>query len=228
VYYTTNDSELTPHGSSKCTTNGYAIYLDEDWTVGDALIGGYDTRKIQVVADRNYGLTNCLRSSTWGTVGQIFQLYPFDEKTAFTCEGGNWSSNLKKWDYWPRDTHVFSTNEDAILDAMQTSEDVYTLARLRYGLNTNQLFLGKIGTNIFYWETANPRKVYCRAAGQAEVTNFVSLPGRVIDIYGATRAMKPNFDIGFYTFSESRGWFHYSPCTFEFIEVSLKKANRLK
>jgi hypothetical protein len=45
-------------------TNQYVIFLDEPWTVGDGLIGGYDERKIQVIADRNFGLKEMIRSRT--------------------------------------------------------------------------------------------------------------------------------------------------------------------
>lgn len=205
------------------TTNQYVVFLDEPWTVGDGLFGGYDKRKIQVLTDRNFGLKEMIQTRTWGE-GDVLELYAFDEQTAFTCEGGMWSADYKTWHYWPRKTQVFSTNADGIL----VSEDVYELARTRYGLTTNQLFLGKIGTNIFYWETRDSKRVYYHAAEKAQATNYFKLPKRVIDIYGVTRAVNTNKAVGFNTFSKSTGWFRYSPYSSEFIEVSFKNVKQVK
>ena len=133
-----------------------AIYLDEPDTIGSFLVGGYDERKIQVVLDRNYGLQDKIRNCKWGDSPQ--QLYPFDDQTAFTCEDG---PDFDAAGQVSRNTQVFST----ITEDLLISDDVYGLARSRYGLTTNQLFLGKIGTNIFYWETRNPHAVYYRCPG---------------------------------------------------------------
>jgi hypothetical protein len=204
-------------------TNQYVIFLDESWTVGGGLIGGYDKRNIQVLTDRNFGLKEMIRSRTWGQ-GDVLELYAFDENTAFTCEGGSWSTDFKTWNYWPRKTQVFSTNVDSVL----ISDDVYTLARARYGLTTNQLFLGKIGINIYYWETRDPTTVYFHTTKEARATNYFKLPKSIVDIDGVTKAVNTNTDVGFYTFSKSTGWFHYSPYTGAFIEVSFNNAKQVK
>ena len=80
VYNTTNDNPRFQYQ--------YVIFLDEPWTVGDGLIGGFDKRNIQIVADRNFGLKEKLRSHTWWQ-GDVLELYAFDEQTAFTCEGNS-------------------------------------------------------------------------------------------------------------------------------------------
>ncbi len=122
------------------STNQFVIYLDEPWTVGPGLKGGMDTRQIEIVLDRNYGLKQRLQSRT-GTIGDLQQLYPFDEQTAFTCEGqakppdnqiyttnrmGGYVSADGKFMYFPRVTQVFATNANSIL----VSDDVYALAHL--------------------------------------------------------------------------------------------------
>ncbi len=193
--------------------------------MGDGLIGGFDKRNIQIIADLNFGLKEKLRSRSWFE-GDVMELYAFDEQTAFTCDGGaGWRPpNYRSYNYWPRKTKVFSTNADNIF----VSDDVYALARSRYGLTTNQLFLGKIGTNIFYWETQNSSMVYYRAAEGAQTANYFKLSKRVIDIDGVTKSVSTNMDVGFFTFSKSTGWFHYSPYTGEFIEVSFKNAKQMK
>ena len=86
-------------------------------------------------------------------------------KTVFTCE--NDPNNIIGL---PRETRVFSTN--GLL-----SHDVDTLARAKYGLGTNQWFLGKIGTNIFYTETGRPNVVwYFRTAREKFAVNYFKLP----------------------------------------------------
>jgi hypothetical protein len=227
IYNTTNNHP----------TYQYVIFLDEPWTVGDGLIGGMDERQIQVILDHNYGLKERLQSRT-ERMGIPEQLYPFDDKTVFTCEGDAKFPNNRAYKTnsmgisisddgktlgFPRVTAVFSTNTERIL----ISDDVYTMARLRYGLTTNQLFLGKFGTNIFFWETQNATMVYYQTAEGARTTNYFKLPKRVIDIYGVTKSVSTNMDVGFYTFSKSTGWFHFSSYTFEFIEVSFKNGKQV-
>jgi hypothetical protein len=219
------------------TTNQFAIYLDEPWTVGPGLIGGYDKRHIEVLLDHSYGLKEKIQTRRWSDDPQ--QLYPFDDETAFACEGdakppedqiytannmGIYTSADGKRVYFPRKTQVFSTNADSIL----ISDDVYAMARLRYGLTTNQLFLGKLGTNIFYWETQNPRKVFFRSVAEDKATNYFELPKGMIDLYGVTKPLKKTGDVGFSVLRWSKGFFHYSPCEFTLIEVSYKNAKQVK
>ena len=45
------------------STNQYALYLDEPWTIGSGLIGGYDKRKIEVLLDHSYGLKEKIQTS---------------------------------------------------------------------------------------------------------------------------------------------------------------------
>ena len=219
------------------TTNQYVIFLDEPWTVGGGLIGGYDERNIQVLADRNFGLKEMIRTRTWGE-GDVLQLYAFDEQTVFTCEGDSkppddqiytmnsmdyYTSADGRRVYFPRKTQVFSTNAESIL----ISNDVYALARSRYGLTTNQLFLGRIGTNVFYWETRDTAKVYYHAAEDAHTTNYFKLPKGIIDIFGVTKAVSTNKDVGFELLRKS-GWFSYAPNEFTLSEVSFKNAKQVK
>ena len=125
---------------------------------------------------------------------------------------------------WPGKTQVFSINGDEVV----VSNDVYALARARYGLNTNQLFLGKIGTNIFYWETQDLMKVYYRSAAGESATNYFEFPKGILDFEGVTRGIKERENIGFAVLRKSKGFFHYSPNEFAFIEVSFKDAKPVK
>ena len=202
-------------------TNQYIIYidefLDESWEVGDDWLHNYPKRQIQVLTERNFGF--------W--TGYVQDLYPFDEQTAFTCGAApGWSSDYKTFNYWPRYTRVFSTSVTNV-DSIMVSKDVYALARSRYGLTTNQLFLGKIGTNIFYWETRVPTKVYYRTTEEKQAMNYFNLPKGVVDVDGVTKALSTNMDVGFFATRKS-GWLDVAPYHFTFIEVSFKNAKHLK
>jgi hypothetical protein len=142
-------------------TNQFVIYLDEPWTVGVGTMGGMDTRQIEIVLDRNYGLKQRLQSRT-GPIGEVQQLYPFDGQRGFTCELADLGFNPAPGAYWPH----------------------------QYGLTTNQYFLGKIGMNIFYWEMGDPRKAYCRPADEKQAAIYFELPKSMIDLFGVTKGVK--------------------------------------
>jgi len=203
------------------TTNQYVIYRDEPWTVGPGLIGGYDKRHIDVLLDHNFGLEEQILTRKWHDIPE--QLYAFDDKTAFTCFGYNWDP-VGKVMTWPGKTQIFSINGDGVA----VSNDAYALAHTRYGLTTNQLFLGKIGTNIFYWETQDSRRVFYCSTAEASVTHFFELPKGVLDIRGVTQGVKERGNIGIMALRESKGLFHYSPAEFAFIEVSFKDSKQVK
>jgi hypothetical protein len=202
-------------------TNQFVIYLDEPWTVGVGTMGGMDTRKIEIVLDRNYGLKQRLQSRT-GPIGEVQQLYPLDEQRAFTCESAELGLNPKTFPHWPHQIQMFTINGNSL----SVSGDVYALARHQYGLTTNQYFLGKIGTNIFYWEMGDPRKAYCRPVGEKKAAIYFELPKSMIDLFGVTKGVKK--DVGFVVFKKSTGFFSYSPNEFVFLEFSFKDAKQVK
>ena len=100
------------------------------------------------------------------------------------------------------------------------SNDVQAQAMARYALKSNEVFLGRIDNNIFYWKGFDPSRVFWHAKDSSTVFS-IELTKAVIDIYGATRGVKK--DIGFVVFRKSPGFFHYSPYTDEFVEISLAK-----
>ncbi len=213
------------------TKNQYVIYLNEPWVVKDIDMhsGGYAIDPVQ----RGYTKRQIILRSTESPLeGDPAVLYPFDEQMAFTCPygGSGWNSDGKTYNYWPRKTQVFSTNGDDIL----ISEDVYALARSRYGLATNQLFLGKIGTNIFYWETRDPTKVYYHTAEGNQAANYFKIQKGVIDIMGITKAVSKNKDVGIWVGRKSPHWAIYrllyfiAPYEDAVFEESFKDAKQVK
>lgn len=130
---------------------------------------------------------------------------------------------------WGRETQVFSTNEEHIL----VSDDVYDLARVRYGLTTNQWFLGKVGTNIYYWETGKPNIVYYRATEETQATYYFKLPKADNEIFGVKKALSSNKDVGFCV-DRTLSWFevikNFGTAAGQpaFIEFSLKNGKQVK
>ena len=197
-------------------TNQFVIYRDEAWTVGPGLIGGYENRKIDVLFDRNFALKQKIQTRSWEDIPQ--QLYPFDDQRAFTCDVTNLGPDPENWSNWTHRTQVFSLNGDSI----SVSDDVYPMARQQYGLTSNQLFLGKIGTNIFYWESPDPKKVFYRPASGGTATNYFEFPKGMIDLFGVTKSVKK--DVGFVVSKKSAGFFNYTPDEFAFIEFYFKNS----
>lgn len=201
-------------------TNQFVIYLDEPWTVGPGFIGGYDERHIDVLLDRNYGLKGLIQTRKWD--GYPHQLYPFDGQRGFTCESAKLGLDPKTFSHWPHQTQLYSLNGESL----SVSDDVYALARHQYGLTTNQFFLGKVGTNIFYWEMGDPGKAFYRAVGDNATARYFELPKGMIDLFGVAKSVKK--DVGFTVLRKSPGLVHYSPDTFDFIEVSFETAKSVK
>jgi hypothetical protein len=191
----------------------YVIFRDEPWTVGTTLYTGYDRRHIVVLLDRGYGLKGKIQ--VWGDDPQ--QLYPFDDQTVFTCELAGLDSTWKS-PVWPNVTQVFTEKSGDILVA----NDVYGMARREYKLTDNQMFLGRLGTNIFYWERSDPRKVFFRTIAQKAATNYFELSAGVKDVMGVTKALKK--DVGIMVYGKSPTFFHYAPYCSYFIEESFKSA----
>jgi hypothetical protein len=204
------------------SSNEFVIYADEPWTVGISYyISEMTQRKIRVLYDWNYGISGLISGTRTGIPQQ---LYPFDDGVAFTCEGGRWSSDFKTWEYWPRMTQVYSTNAEGI----SVSNDLYEWARKRFELTTNQLFLGKIGTNVFYWETQDPRKVFIRSSSGQGATNYFALSKGVIDIFGVTQGIEKKQNVGFMVFRKSKVFWSYAPYEQAFVEFSLKNTKRVR
>jgi len=144
------------------------------------------------------------------------QLFPFDQETAFSCDGGSWTSDFSRWDYSHRSYVGYRLAEGRLT----TITNVQKEAAVKYHLSQGDEFLGFIGNKVFFWKGFNPSKVYWRVQGTSQ-TYYLNLPKGVIDLYGAARGIKK--DIALLAFSKSRGLFHYSPYTTEVIEIVLSK-----
>jgi hypothetical protein len=189
---------------------GIAIYQDEPETVGNGLMGGFRTRHIRVIVDQGYGFNQENMD-----VNGLKQLYPFDPDSAFSCSGGQWGSP-SNWQYEPRTSTLYRTNENKV----EVTQDVQEMARAKYNLTPNEVFLGYIDGKVFYWRSFDPSRVFWKEHG-SHIELSVPMPAGIIDIYGATRGIRK--DIGFVVFRKSQGLIQYSPYTSDFVEISLSK-----
>jgi hypothetical protein len=212
-------------------TNQYIIYNDLTYVQSYREKADWLPEKwqIQVLTERNFDIQALTAVPRYETFNEE-DLYPFDEEKAFTCMEASKLSSNSDTNGWPRKTWVYSiniTNGEIIL----VSRDVYALARSRYGLTTNQLFLGKIGANIFYCANRDLRKVYYRTTEEPRATHYFKLPRNVVDLDGVTRAVEnTNKDVAVCG-TVSQGWFDwFDPAAFHSLssEFSFKDAKRVK
>jgi hypothetical protein len=122
---------------------------------------------------------------------------------------------------FPEQMYALASSTNGIV----VSDDVYSLARSLYRLTTNQLFLGKLETNIYYWEIRDPKRIYYRTAWQTNAAHYFELPKGIIDIYGVTKAApKKDHNIEIVAFGKSAGFFHTTPYQSRIIGVSFEHA----
>jgi hypothetical protein len=207
-------------------TNQYIVFNDLSYV--QSWPGWPEKKPIQVLTKRNFDIHTITEPGLEHQNG--IEIYPFDEDTAFFCMGRSEWSPYYKTCSWPRKTCVFSintTNGEIIL----VSKNVYVLARSRYGLTTNQLFLGKIGTNIFYCANRDLRKVYYRTTAESQAAHYFKLPRNVIDLDGVTRAVEnTNKDVAVCG-TVKAGWFDwFDPADAHGLssEFSFKDAKHVK
>jgi hypothetical protein len=206
------------------SANEYVIFIDEgaekSWKPGDYLDVDFRNGPLKIVAARNFGPEKLSpdRSPLWNTEN----LFPFDEETVFTSFGDPQSRK----GFVPRETKVFSTNGESVL----ISRDVDALARARYGLTTNQWFLGRLGINIFYLETGKQNIVFYRNAEEKQAAKYFKLPKADDLILGVTKAMSPSKDVGIFA-ARTLSWHEWhmnSNAQAMFIEFSFKDAKQVK
>lgn len=190
-------------------SGSFAIFKDEPQTFGIGLIGGWKNRNIQLVIDQGYHFDKAFP-------GDPMQLFPFSEDSAFSCTGGSWAPDFKRWDYSRRKYYGYQLIDCRI----NIITDVQQEATVKYGLGSGDIFLGFINGTVFYWRNFDPSKIYWRTKDPTK-TYYQALPTWVIDLYGAAHGIKK--DIALLAFGKSHGLFHYAPYTHEVIELKLAK-----
>jgi len=182
------------------------IYRDEASTVGIGLLGGMRQRDIRVLVDQNYHFSK-------STMAIPEQLYPFGTDAAFTTSGGGWSSDFKHYDYSKKSSTLYRV----VGGQVRSEGNALEAARVAYGLDAKDIFLGLVGSRIFYWRTDDPSRLVWRSIGD-RVEHVIGLSRGVIDLLGVTRGIEK--DIGLVVFRKSPGLIHYSPYTYDFLEFT--------
>lgn len=194
----------------------FAVFLDQPETVGVGLTGGYKQRKILVIADINYGVVEKFATGVPDVPEQLFSV---DKNAAFSCSGGNWNKAFSKWNYFPRPTRMYSLIDGRVI----VTSDAYASARRRYELESNQLFLGKIDSKIFFWDARKPTQIYFRGIASNDPVGSVDLPRNVIDVMGVTKSVSKELSI--VVFEKSSGIFHAKPYTFDVLNIRLPSSD---
>jgi hypothetical protein len=206
------------------SANEYVVYADKHYMAYLPKTPGYDVppgdwrKGIEIFVDRNFRLREKLGTDFWREGEQ--QLYAFGEQTAFACNGTALASTPRRR-FVHRSTQIFSIQNGK----MVVSEDVDSLARARYGLTTNQIFLGRVATNIYFWIPPDGRRVYFRDEGARTSGDYFLLPKGVEDVFGATRAASTNRAVAFWGLKKQRAL--QSPVDYFFIEASVEDAKRV-
>jgi hypothetical protein len=143
---------------------------------------------IQVIVDRGFHL----KRETLYTCGSIpIQLFPFAANSAFTDDGG--ATEIMKPPVWlsgPPEAGFTLINSNLMIFTNVQQE-----AQMKYHLHSDEIFLGFIDGRVFFCKN-NPQKVFWREQG-SQKEYYYHLPRAVIDIYGVTKALQPDKDVGF-------------------------------
>jgi hypothetical protein len=108
--------------------------------------------------------------------------------------------------------------------------NVQQQAQMKYHLHSNEFFLGYVDGKVFFIKD-NPVKVFWREPG-SQKEYYYHLPRAVIDIFGVTKALDPDKDIGFVVFRHVRRWpwdsLLLAPYEQDFIQISLSSGKLLR
>jgi|GEM_PF-3812482 len=192
----------------------FAIFIDTPQAVGVGTLGGPE-RKVEMIGSG----TSPIKSSFYDGYQQ---LYPFSETSAFTCNGGRWDSTNNIFVHSKRHPYLYkSTGEGLLIEDC----DIYSKARIEYGLTEDSYFLGKVNNRIIFWNSFNPAKIYWKDPSNNS-TYYLDLPPWIIDIYGATRGISTDF--GIVVYGKSKGFFSISPYKHAFVPLNFSKGKLLQ
>ena len=185
------------------------IYQDEPQTVGVGLQGEMLNRKITVIFDKNYNFDQT-------RMDVPHDLYPFDDDSAFTNSGGSWSAAGGPWVHTPRCTVGYRLTKCELT----TFGNVQQAAETKYGLKSNEVFLGLINNTVFFWKDFDSEWVFWRKLGSNQ--DFKArLPKKIIEIYGAVKGIHE--EVGLVVFRKSPGLIHWYPNEWGLVEIQLSE-----
>jgi hypothetical protein len=204
--------------------NAVVIYHELPETPFGGFVGVFMTNEnIHVIVDRGYGFQKADMLSL--TAGVPLELYPFGSNSAFTDEIG--AMEIMKPPVWlqgpPGIGYMLISNNLTIFTNVQQ------LARAKYHLNNDEIFLGFLDNKIFFCKNGSgPTKVFWREQGSPG-EYYYRMPKAVRDVFGVTKAFAPDKDVGFVVLRPTQlvwppwdNWF-LPPYHDDFIEISLLK-----
>jgi hypothetical protein len=208
-------------------SNKIGIYRILPETPFGAGIGsGATNGTIQVIVDQGYNFQKAERL----TVGTLLPLYPFASNSAFTDEVGI------EW-FWPSSNDWAISSSRAVGYALTDGSltvftNVQQVARAKYHLNSDEIFLGLIDDRVFFCKNLlRPAKIFWREQGSQEVYCY-HLPGSVVNIFGVTRALRRDKDVGFVILRKVWRMFpnnlFLAPYEDAFIEISFSNGKSVR
>lgn len=196
------------------------IYQDTPPTAGGVRPGRIPGYSIDVLYDNGYHLTSAsMWSDIYAPIPQ--QLYPFGTNSAFTSSGGSWDLTSGKWQYASR-TYTGYGLKDGKLTIFTNVQDA---ARIRYRLDDDDVFLGCVGDNVFFWKRYVPSKVFW-INGNTRKEFYYGLSRKVIDIFGVTKGLGKDVDIR--VFRKASGLIQITPYEPGFIEISFSSGRLVR
>ena len=169
-------------------------------------------RQLIVLLDKGYGFDQ-------QAMDIPEQLYPLDSDSAFTCSGGAWNLDTKRWDQTKRKAIGYRL----VNGQLTVIPDAFSEAALKYKLRPNESFLGRVDGRVFFWRNYLPTTLFWREIVTSRVYGL-ELPNGIIDLYGVTRGVQK--DIALVVFRKSPGLIQIAPYTNDVLEFVLAKGKR--
>lgn len=199
--------------------NAVVIYHELPETPFGGFVGVFMTNEnIQVIVDHGFGFHKDMNSFTSGIP---LELYPFGTNSALVDEAG--AMGIMRPPVGP--TGPPEVGYKLIGSSLTIFTNVQEQARMKYHLQSNEVFLGSVNGEVFYCKE-NPAKVFWREP-ESQTEYYYQLPRAVVNIYGVTKAFDPHKDIGFVVLRPTPlvwppwdNWF-LPPRSDGFIEISL-------
>jgi hypothetical protein len=162
--------------------------------------------------------------------GGPVQLYPFGPNSGFTDEVGVKNIALAKTPltrpggiYDPLETGYILTNGDLTIFT-----NVQEQAQVIYHLQSDEVFLGSIDNKTFFCKGVFKKggKIFWREQG-SQTEYYYQMPKAVLDVFGVTKALHPDKDVGFVVFRHVWRWPSFpwplEPYEYAFVEVSFSQ-----
>jgi hypothetical protein len=206
-------------------SNAIVIYHESpESPIGGPICAWATNYNFQVIVDHGYGFLKQKTNSL--TIGGPLELYPFATNSAFTDGAGAMQiMKLQVWLSGPPEVGYRLIGND-----FTTFTNVQEQAQMKYHLHSDEFFLGLVDGKVFFIKD-NPVNVFWREPG-SQKEYYYHLPRAVIDIFGVTKAVDPDKDIGFVVFRHVRRWpwdsLFLAPYGQDFIQISLSKGKLVR